>query len=114
MARGVYRTLGIGEQQQVAKAIWRRSHRICGENRDSHLIQSFLGLQDSLHSKQDLDPLSRVCTAKSRDRLADAGNIDCSSPHFTRSLRPQIANSVLHLSADFNCRTSMINNSLLL
>jgi len=31
----------------------------------------FLGIPTSLHAKQDLDPLSRVCTMKPRDRRTD-------------------------------------------
>jgi len=63
----------------MAKVIWRKPHRFCEGNRDSHLIQES---PKSLHSKQDLDPFNRVCTAsRVTDRLTDAGIIDRNCLH---------------------------------
>jgi len=53
----------------VDKVIWRRPHQIRGANRDSHSYNVF-GFP-SFHPKQDLDPFSRVGTAKSHDRQTD-------------------------------------------
>jgi len=57
-------------------------------------IQCFLGPK-SLHPEQDLDPFSRICTAKPRKVVWQTdwqtpGIIDRNSPHFMHSMRPQI------------------------
>jgi len=53
--------------KQVSKVIWRRQHRIRARHRDCCLIKYFLAPK-SLSLKQNLDPLSRVCEVKPRDR----------------------------------------------
>jgi len=52
----------------VAKVTWRISHRIRRKNWNSYLIQCSLGPQEFPLQAVDLDPFSRVCTAKPRDR----------------------------------------------
>lgn len=50
--------------KQVIKVIWRKSHRIWREIGTIHVSW----VPRSLHSKQDLDPFSRICTRNRRDR----------------------------------------------
>jgi len=51
----------------MAKVIWRRPHRVREGNRDTRLMFNESPTVSSLHPKQDLDPLSRVFTAKLRE-----------------------------------------------
>jgi len=55
--------------EQAAKVIWRRPHRMCGGNPDPRLTL-FLK-SPRVFPKQNLDPLSRFCTAKPRDRQSN-------------------------------------------
>jgi len=60
-------------------------------------------LPKSLHP-QDLDPFSRVCTAKLHDRLAQmSGIIDRKSPHLMHLMRP---NSYSFLHRKFKCNNA--------
>jgi len=52
--------------EQARKVIWRRPHRIRRRNRDPFLY--LLWIPQSFRPKHDLDPFSRVCTAKPHDR----------------------------------------------
>jgi len=77
----------------VVKVIWQRLHRILlpspWQDGDPIIVS---GLPRSLHLKQDVDPFSRFCTVRPRDRqtyrltLTDARDTGSliASPHASR------------------------------
>jgi len=73
-------------KQQVTKLTWRRPHRMRG---GKSVTRSYISrVPKSLHPKQDLDPFSRVCIAKPRDRRPRYENIDHYSPHLMYCMFP--------------------------
>jgi len=76
-----------GETQEVS-SVWLQKALVQSKSSQSNLAKAasnpwgnrnssltvFRGLPKSLYAKQDLDPFSRVCTAKPRDRQTDILN----------------------------------------
>jgi len=77
-------------QSQGTKVIWRRPHRIRLWNRDSRLIVFLASPRVSTLNHEDLDPFSRICTARSTDWLTDARATGSPIAIVVYSMRPKM------------------------